>query len=65
MPWNKDTFRKHNKHLSDAQAKKASSIANALLKAGHSDASSIRIANSMIKHLGHSRMSQKMYGDKK
>lgn len=49
MPWNKDSFRKHNKSLSDAKASKAASIANAIVKDGGDEGMAIATANKHVK----------------
>jgi len=50
MPWTGEMFlKRHNKKLSSSKAKKAASIANAILRKGGSDASAIRIANWQVK----------------
>ena len=49
MPWNKKTFKKHNLKLSDSKSKKASEIANAILKKTGDEGKAIRIANSKVK----------------
>lgn len=46
MPWTPDQFKsRHNKGLSGSKAKKAASIANAMLKAGVPEGESIATAN--------------------
>lgn len=51
MPWSPESFRrKHNKKLSSAQAAKAASIANAILKETGDEAKAIRIANSKVEN---------------
>lgn len=45
MPWNAKTFKKHNKALSPAQAKKASAQANAILKSTGDEGLAISVAN--------------------
>lgn len=46
MPWTPQSFRsKHNKSLSPAKAKKAASIANAMLRSGASEGVAIATAN--------------------
>jgi uncharacterized protein YdaT len=50
MPWDKESFRKrHNKGLSDSQAKKAARIANAVLEKTGDEAKAIKIANARAK----------------
>lgn len=50
MPWTPSSFKtKHNKKLSPSKAKKASSIANAILRDTGDEAKAIRIANSKVK----------------
>lgn len=62
MPWDAKTYRaRHNKKLTDTQAKKASSIANALLGEGKDDATAIRIANAAVKR----KKIDKRYGKSK
>ena len=62
MPWTPKSFReKHNKKLSDAQAKKASSQANAMIKAGVDEGVAIATANKRAKKT----MIEKRYGKEK
>lgn len=50
MPWSPEEFRKrHNKSLSSAQAKKASAIANAMIKRGEDEGVAIATANARAK----------------
>jgi uncharacterized protein YdaT len=50
MPWTGSSFKKkHNKGLSDSQAKEAAKIANAILKDTGDEGKAIRIANSKVK----------------
>lgn len=49
MPWDKDTFKKHNKKATGAKGAKAAAIANEVLKRTGDDAKAIRIANAAIK----------------
>lgn len=49
MPWTGQSFRKHNKKLTPAQAKKASQIANAVLDETGNEGKAIRIANAQVK----------------
>ncbi len=50
MPWTASSFRtKHNRKLSASKAKKASSIANAILRSGGSDGVAIATANKYVK----------------
>lgn len=49
MPWDGQSFRKHNKKLTSGQAEKAAAIANAVRRSGKDDSSAIRIANAKIK----------------
>lgn len=50
MPWTPQSFRsKHNKSLSPAQAKKAASMANAMLRSGTSEGIAIATANKAVK----------------
>ena len=50
MPWTGKTFReKHNKGLSQSQARKAASIANAILRETGDEGKAIRIANAQVK----------------
>lgn len=50
MPWTADSFKKkHNKKLSPSKAKKAASIANAILKKTGDEGKAIRIANAKAK----------------
>lgn len=62
MPWTPQSFKeKHNKDLTDKQAKKASEQANALLKSGVPEGESIAIAN---KHAHKKSKQEKLYGKK-
>ena len=45
MPWDKKSFKKHNKSLSDKQAANAARIANAILEKTGDEGKAIRIAN--------------------
>lgn len=45
MPWTGKSFAKHNKGLDKGQAKKAASVANAVLKDSGDEGKAIRIAN--------------------
>lgn len=49
VPWDSKSFKKHNKKLSDAQAKKAARIANAILEKTGDEGKAIRIANAAVK----------------
>jgi len=50
MPWTAKEFKKkHNKKLTDAQARKAALIANAVLKQTGDEGKAIRIANARAK----------------
>ena len=49
MPWDKNTFKKHNKKAVGAKGEKAAAIANNVLKRTGDDAQAIRIANAAIK----------------
>ena len=50
MPWTAQSFRnKHNKMLTDTQAKKAAEIANAILKKTGDEALAIKTANKRVK----------------
>lgn len=50
MPWTGATFKqRHNKGLSPAKAKKAASIANAMLRRGASEGVAIATANARAK----------------
>lgn len=61
MPWTPSSFRKkHNKSLSDAEAKKAAAQATAVLKSGVPEGEAIAIANAQAKK---SRI-EKRYGKK-
>jgi len=64
MPWDAKSFKKHNKSLSDKEAKKASEIANAVLKETGDEGLAVRTANSRIKH-SLPRKIHRMYGKKK
>lgn len=65
MPWTAKSFKeKHNKRLTDAQAKKASSMANAMLKAGVPEGIAIATANKHAHHQSATGMMRKIYGDK-
>ena len=63
MPWTPKTFRRHNKSLTDKEAKKASEIANAVLKDTGNEGLAVRTANSKIKH-SLSRKISRMYPKK-
>jgi len=50
MPWTPAEFKKkHNQSLTDAQAKIAARIANAILKESGDEAKAIRVANARVK----------------
>lgn len=49
MPWPGTTFKKHNKSLSNAEAKKAGAQATAILKSGVPEGEAIAIANKQAK----------------
>lgn len=50
MPWSAESFKKkHNQSLTGAQAEKAASIANAILRESGDEAKAIRIANFQAK----------------
>ncbi len=49
MPWDKNTFKKHNKTATGKKGEKAAAIANEVLKRTGDDAKAIRIANAAIK----------------
>jgi len=49
MPWDKSTFKKHNKSAVGAKGAKAAKIANAVLARTGDDAKAIKIANAAIK----------------
>lgn len=49
MPWPGTSFKKHNKHLSDSEARKAGKQATAILKSGVPEGESIAIANKNAK----------------
>jgi uncharacterized protein YdaT len=50
MPWSAEEFRKkHNKDLTDKQAKKAAQIANGVLKSSGDEALAIKTANARVK----------------
>lgn len=49
MPWSKNDYPNSFKNLEESDREKAVSIANALLKQNHDDASAIRIALSQVK----------------
>ena len=52
MPWTPESFKsKHNHSLSSGQAKKAASIANAMLKRGVPEGEAIATANARAKGL--------------
>jgi uncharacterized protein YdaT len=52
MPWNEKSFKsRHNHALSVPQAKKASSIANAILRSGASEKIAIATANKRVNNL--------------
>lgn len=61
MPWTSDSYRsRHNKSLTDAGAKKAASMANAMLKSGVPEGEAIATANKHVS--GQKRKSR--YGQK-
>ena len=45
MPWDAETFAKHNHSLSPSQSGQAAKVANAILREGGSEGKAIRIAN--------------------
>jgi uncharacterized protein YdaT len=50
MPWTAEEFRKkHNKDLTDKQAKKAAQIANSILADSGDEALAIKTANARVK----------------
>ena len=50
MPWDAESFRKkHNKDLTDKQAKKAAQIANSILAETGNEALAIKTANARVK----------------
>ncbi len=49
MPWTGKSFKKHNKKLGKSSAKKASKIANAVLKKTGDEGKAIAIANAAVK----------------
>lgn len=49
MPWTAETFKKHNKNLTPAQAGRAAKTANAILRETGEEGKSIRIANAKVK----------------
>ena len=62
MPWTRDSFRKHNKRLSDVGAGRAARIANAVLEKTGDEGMAIRVANARVGRLAgmmarHSRKS--------
>lgn len=49
MPWDAQSFKKHNKKLSGKRAAKAAKIATAVLKKTGDDGLAVRIANYQMK----------------
>lgn len=50
MPWSAESFRsRHNKGLSDGQARRAARMANALLKRGVGEGVAIATANARVR----------------
>lgn len=49
MPWNANTFRKHNKRLSKSQSGKAARQANAILRKTGDEGLAIAVANKNAK----------------
>jgi uncharacterized protein YdaT len=50
MPWTPKEFReRHNKSLSDKEARRAAAIANAVLKKTGDDGKAVRTANAAVK----------------
>ncbi len=45
MPWDQNTFKKHNKSLSPGQSGQAAKVANAILRDTGDEGKAIRIAN--------------------
>lgn len=45
MPWDPQSFKKHNKKLSPAKAAHAAKVANAVLKQSGDEGKAVRIAN--------------------
>jgi uncharacterized protein YdaT len=61
MPWTASSFRKkHNKKLSDAQAKKAAAQASAIVRKGGDEGMAIAVANKNAKK----SRGEKWYGGK-
>lgn len=53
MPWTGEEFRmKHNKKLSAGKARKAASIASAMVRGGVDDGVAIATANKRVKAMG-------------
>lgn len=48
-PWDAKSFKKHNKKLTNVQAKKAAAIANAVLEKTGDEGLAVKTANSQIK----------------
>ena len=48
-PWTSSSFKKHNKKLSKAKAKKAAKIANAILRETGNEGLAIATANKLVK----------------
>ena len=61
MPWNKKSFKKHNKDLTDAEAGKASEQANAILRETGDEGLAIATANKQAKtrRMGHKKRIRK------
>ena len=59
MPWPGTTFKKHNKSLTDSEAKKAGKQATAMLEAGVPEGEAIATANKHAKE--HKKPHNKLY----
>lgn len=64
MPWDKSSFKRHNKGLSEGEADQASHVANAILDDTGDEGKAIRIANWQAKQKrrrhGHKKNLRKM-----
>lgn len=70
MPWDKNTFRRHNKKLKGHSAEVGAAAATAALKEGKDEGSAVRIGNAagdkaMHKHKTRDEKIKSMYPKKK
>ena len=59
MPWNKKSFKKHNKGLSEGESEQASHVANAILDETGDEGKAVRIANWQAKKRRHAHAARK------